>query len=59
MLQILLSFVVSRCFAEEAKIFTKIYKALAQPLSYSLNLLFSDVPVDVAVKLPDNLNWSP
>ena len=36
-------------FAEDAEKFTKIYNALAKPLFYSLNLLFSDVPVAVAV----------
>ena len=37
------------CFAEEAKKFTKIYKAHAQPLLCSLRFLFSDVPIAVAV----------
>ena len=37
------------CVAEDANKFTKIYKARAQPLFYSFNLLFSDVPVAVAV----------
>ena len=36
-------------FAEDTEKFTKIYNALAKPLFYSLNLLFSDVPVAVAV----------
>ena len=40
-----------RCFAEDAEKFTKISNARAQPLFYSLNLLFSDVPVPVVVFL--------
>ena len=41
---------ISRCsFAEDAEKFTKIYNARAKPLFCSLNLLFSDVPVAVAV----------
>ena len=36
-------FVISRCFAEDAKKFTKIYNARAQLLFFSLNFLFSDV----------------
>ena len=37
------------CFAEEAKKFTKIYNAHAQPLLCSLRFLFSDVLIAVAV----------
>ena len=38
--------VISRCcFAEDAKKFTKIFSARAQPLFYSLNFLFRDVSV--------------
>ena len=41
---------ISRCcFAEEAKKFTNIYNAHAQPLLCSLRFLFSDVPIAVAV----------
>lgn len=41
---------ISRCcFAEEAKKFTKIYNAHAQPVLCSLRFLFSDVPIAVAV----------
>ena len=41
---------ISRCcFAEEAKKFTKIYNAHAQPLLCSLRFLFSDFPIAVAV----------
>ena len=41
---------ISRCcFTEEAKKFTKIYNAHAQPLLCSLRFLFSDVPIAVAV----------
>ena len=37
------------CFAEDTKKFTKMLNAWAQPLFYSLNLLFSDIPVAIAV----------
>lgn len=37
------------CFAEEAKKFTNIYNAHAQPVLCSLRFLFSDVPIAVAV----------
>ena len=41
---------ISRCcFSEEAKKFTKIYNAHAQPLLCSLRFLFSDVLIAVAV----------
>ena len=41
---------ISRCsFAEDAEKFRKIYNARAKPLFCSLNLVFSDVPVAVAV----------
>ena len=41
---------ISRCsFAEDAEKFRKIYNAPTKPLLYSLNLMFSNVPVDVAV----------
>ena len=41
---------ISRCcFGEEAKKFTKIYNAHAQPLLCSLRFLFSDVPIAVAI----------
>lgn len=44
------SLVILRCcFVEEEKKFVKIYNAHAQLLFFSLNLLFSDVPVPVAV----------
>ena len=54
------SLVILRCcFVEEEKKFVKIYNAHAQLLFFSLNLLFSDVPVPVAVvvffKLPNVL----
>ena len=40
----------SRCLAEDGKeIYNARYNARAQPLFCSLNLLFSDVPVAVAV----------
>ena len=45
------------CFSEDAKKFTRVYDARAQLLFCSLNLLFSDVPVTIAVvsflKLPN------
>ena len=41
----------NRCFAEDAEKFTKNFNARAQPLFCSLNLLFSDVLVPVAVFL--------
>lgn len=37
------------CFGEEAKKFTNIYNAHAQPLLCSLRFLFSDVPIAIAV----------
>ena len=41
---------ILRCsFAEDAEKFRKIYNARAKPLFCSLNLVFSDVPVAVAV----------
>ena len=41
---------ISRCsFAEDAEKFRKIYNAPTKPLFYSLNLMFSNVPVAVAV----------
>ena len=49
-LQTTQSLVILRCcFVEEEKKFVKIYNAHAQLLFFSLNLLFSDVPVPVAV----------
>ncbi|CAH3156536.1 unnamed protein product, partial [Pocillopora meandrina] len=38
-----------RRFAENAEKFRKIYNAPTKPLFYSLNLMFSNVPVAVAV----------
>ena len=41
---------ISRCsFAEDAEKFRKIYNAPTKPLFYSLNLMFSNVPVAVVV----------
>ena len=37
------------CLQRTARKCTKIYNARAEPLFYSLNLLFSDVSVDVAI----------